>query len=277
MNSIDILEKMKQDDENFMEDVVIYNLEKFIRYCNNSSNFEYDYDFKQHKEVGYLISTLIAENKEKDEEIENQDKTIDRLVKEQEEREKYTHQLEAENKELKEKLEIKKNTPEWEYQYWEARKEVNNEWKLKIKEQIEIMCNELETINKKQLYEEKKVQIYALQSLLGKRVEMEDNYIKPIGETLQDKINLLQEELFKEKEKNKELDKFIKEGITIEPNNPYKNFQLNYLRENFIPKSKVEENLKKAINNEIDLSKAMFEGDFTNGYIYALQSLLGKE
>ena len=51
-----------------------------------------------------LVSNLIAENKEKDEEIENQDKTIDRLVKEQEEREKYTHQLEAENKELKEKI-----------------------------------------------------------------------------------------------------------------------------------------------------------------------------
>ena len=49
----------------------------------------------------------------------------------------------------------------------------------------------------------------------------------------------------KEKEKNKELDKFIKEGITIEPNNPYKNFQLNYLRENFIPKSKVKELLKE--------------------------------
>ena len=79
------------------------------------------------------------------------------------------------------------------------------------------------------------------------------------------------------KEKNKELDKFIKEGITIEPNNPYKNFQLNYLRENFIPKSKVVEELKKAISEEIDTSKAMFEGDFTNGYIFALQSLLGKE
>lgn len=80
----------------------------------------------------------------------------------------------------------------------------------------------------------------------------------------------------KEKEKNKELDKFIKEGITIESNNPYKNFQLNYLRENFIPKSKVVEELKKAISEEIDTSKAMFEGDFTNGYIFALQSLLRK-
>ena len=40
-------------------------------------------------------------------------------------------------KKQEEKLNIKKNTPEWEYQYWEARKEVNNEWKSKIKEKIE--------------------------------------------------------------------------------------------------------------------------------------------
>lgn len=40
-------------------------------------------------------------------------------------------------REQEEKLNIKKNTPEWEYQYWEARKEVNNEWKSKIKEKIE--------------------------------------------------------------------------------------------------------------------------------------------
>lgn len=38
---------------------------------------------------------------------------------------------------------------------------------------------------------------------------MEDNHIKPIGETLQDKINLLQKELFEEKEKNKELEKML--------------------------------------------------------------------
>ena len=44
-----------------------------------------------------------------------------------------------------------------------------------------------------------------------------------------------------------------------------------------IQKSKVVEELKKAISEEIDTSKAMFEGDFINGYIYALQSLLGKE
>lgn len=114
MNNIDILEKMKQDDENFMEDVVIYNLEKFIRYCNNSSNFEYDYDFKQHKEVGYLILTLIAENKELKEFKENIEKIdkkqLDKLykdaqkaLKEYRETQNKVAKLEEENARLKNK------------------------------------------------------------------------------------------------------------------------------------------------------------------------------
>lgn len=39
---------------------------------------------------------------------------------------------------------------------------------------------------------------------------MEDNYIKPIGETLQDKINWLHKELFEEKERNKKLERQVK-------------------------------------------------------------------
>lgn len=82
----------------------------------------------------------------------------------------------------------------------------------------------------------------------------------------------------KEKEKNKELDKFIKEGITIEPNNPYKNFQLNYLRENFIQKSKVEELIQTMNTNILNAEK--FDYDYIGQCRFAkyvLQSLLGKE
>lgn len=126
------------------------------------------------------ITTLIAENKEKDEEIENQDKTIDKLVKEQEEREKYTHQLEAENKELKEENNKLTSVRNWYFEHYTAQ-----------------ACTP-EILHK-------------------------------------------------------------------------------ILKFDYIPKSKVVEELKKAISEEIDTSKAMFEGDFTNGYIFALQSLLGKE
>ena len=44
---------------------------------------------------------------------------------------------------------------------------------------------------------------------------------------------------------NKELKKFITEGITIEPNSPYKNYQLDFLRKNFIPVQKVKDKIEK--------------------------------
>lgn len=51
-------------EKEYMEDVVIYNLNKFIEYCNTSHNFEYDYDFKQHKEVATYIENLLTRYKE---------------------------------------------------------------------------------------------------------------------------------------------------------------------------------------------------------------------
>lgn len=46
---------------------------------------------------------------------------------------------------------------------------------------------------------------------------------------------------------NEELKKFITEGITIEPNSPYKNYQLDFLRKNFIPVQKVKDKIEKEI------------------------------
>ena len=92
----------------------------------------------------------------------------------------------------------------------------------------------------------------AIETLIAENKELKDSNVE-----LATTIDCLQTDL-----------KEIKEEYSAEQ---------KYEMKNTIPKSKVKENLKKAINNEIDLSKAMFEGDFTNGYIYALQSLLGKE
>lgn len=47
------------------------------------------------------IENLLKRNKELQEEVESQDKTIDNLIECQTEREKYTHSLEEENKRLK--------------------------------------------------------------------------------------------------------------------------------------------------------------------------------
>jgi hypothetical protein len=100
----------------------------------------------------------------------------------------------------------------------------------------------------------------------------EDNYEYYIK--LRNTLDLL-EKIITE---NKELDKFIKEGITIEPNSPYENFQLNYLRENFIQKSKVKELLKEIENrNYNDYTGCQNGNEVKYNILLELQSLLGKE
>lgn len=66
---------------------------------------------------------------------------------------------------------------------------------------------------------------------------------------------------------NEELGKFITEGIEIKTNSPYKNYSLEFLRNNFIPiqkiKDKIEEykNMLKTCNKvkDIDRIKAINE------------------
>lgn len=112
-----------------------------------------------------LVSNLIAENKEKDEEIENQDKTIDRLVKEQEEREKYTHQLEVENKELKEMLKYRiEYTNKLEEDLFQ-----NASNYVIPKSKVEELIEEFKPDSKETYNQENFVKfVEALQSLLGK-------------------------------------------------------------------------------------------------------------
>lgn len=44
---------------------------------------------------------------------------------------------------------------------------------------------------------------------------------------------------------NEELRKFILEGVKIEPNSPYQNYQLDFLRKNFIPIKKIQDMIKE--------------------------------
>lgn len=110
---------------------------------------------------------------------------------------------------------------------------------------------------------------------------MENNYIKPIGETLQDKIQWLEKELFKEKEKNKQLtDEYMIQKHLI---------NAEFL-DDYIPKSKVEvviEGLKEGIKRDminydkeadeswkLAIHRSMAQKIETKK---VLQSLLGKE
>lgn len=47
------------------------------------------------------------------------------------------------------------------------------------------------------------------------------------------------------KSENEELKKFITEGITVAPHSPYKNYRLDFLRENFVSKKKIKDKIEE--------------------------------
>lgn len=70
--------------------------------------------------------------------------------------------------------------------------------------------------------------------------EQEKNIIKKnnIICNLEFQIEKLQKE-------NEELKKFITEGITVVPHSPYKNYRLDFLRENFVSKKKIKDKIEE--------------------------------
>ena len=93
-----------------------------------------------------------------------------------------------------------------------------------------------------------------------------------------DNILLAYKRVLKE---NEELKKFITEGITIEPNSPYKNYQLDFLRKNFIPvkkvKDKIEEEKLPLVIVGGRRNKKTLEYGIKLGRRHVLQELLEKE
>ena len=68
---------------------------------------------------------------------------------------------------------------------------------------------------------------------------------------------------------NEELKKFITEGITVAPHSPYKNYRLDFLRENFVSKKKIKDKIE-------ELKKNLYTVEHyeTVGAINVLQELL---
>lgn len=78
-------------------------------------------------------------------------------------------------------------------------------------------------------------------SAIASIVENQQYYI------IREQIEKYEENIKKLQTENKELKKFITEGITIEPHSTYENYQLDFLRENFISVQKIEEKMQKDI------------------------------
>lgn len=97
---------------------------------------------------------------------------------------------------------------------------------------------------------------------------------------LQNDLDIANAEKIELQKENEKLKKFIIEGITIEPNSPYKNYQLDFLRENFISVQKVQdkiEELNKKEKQELKGTKGQDRYDIKQQYMYQrniLQNLL---
>ena len=65
---------------------------------------------------------------------------------------------------------------------------------------------------------------------------------------------LLVENIEKLQRENEELKKFITEGITVVPHSPYKNYRLDFLRENFVSKKKIKNKIEELSKTKSDLA-----------------------
>lgn len=65
---------------------------------------------------------------------------------------------------------------------------------------------------------------------------------------------LLVENIEKLQRENEELKKFITEGITVVPHSPYKNYRLDFLRENFVSKKKIKDKIEELSKTKGDLA-----------------------
>lgn len=64
--------------------------------------------------------------------------------------------------------------------------------------------------------------------------------------------------------------KFITEGITVVPHSPYKNYILDFLRENFVSKKKIKDKIEELSKTKGDLATHIAVSE----RIIALQEIL---
>ena len=125
--------------------------------------------------------------------------------------------------------------------------EIFKEYNMEYKRILDLADNRI--YRKKYLEERRKEQPNLLYPD-GDEIYQRYYELKQENEQLRTEVNSLRVE-------NGDLRKFIIEGIIVEPDNPYINYQFDFLRENFIPikkvidKIKTYENFQKALpNNE---------------------------
>lgn len=104
--------------------------------------------------------------------------------------------------------------------------------------------------------------------LFDKQIEKYKEYIEKLQRENEEKTTILlagAEKVKQLEKENEELKKFITEGITVAPHSTYKNYRLDFLRENFVSKKKIKdkiEELNRKIDKSIDNSKGGLDEEF---------------
>ena len=83
---------------------------------------------------------------------------------------------------------------------------------------------------------------------------------------------LLVENIEKLQKENEQLHKFILEGITIE-NSPFQNYQLDFLRENFIPIRRIENLIKELKQDDINMTRKYKEKKGITGELLGIDKV----
>lgn len=83
---------------------------------------------------------------------------------------------------------------------------------------------------------------------------------------------LLVENIEKLQKENEQLHKFILEGITIE-NIPFQNYQLDFLRENFIPIRRIENLIKELKQDDINMTRKYKEKKGITGELLGIDKV----
>lgn len=89
---------------------------------------------------------------------------------------------------------------------------------------------------------------------------------------LVENIEKLQKENEKLQKENEQLHKFILEGITIE-NSPFQNYQLDFLRENFIPIRRIENLIKELKQDDINMTRKYKEKKNITGELLGIDKV----
>lgn len=129
--------------------------------------------------------------------------------------------------------------------YKRVLKEIEELKQEKINNDRMIVLAQNEALNYMRGYEDGK---NSRRSAVACQIEKYKEYIEKLQRENEEKTTILlagAEKVKQIEKENEELKKFITEGITVAPHSTYKNYRLDFLRENFVSKKKIKDKIEE--------------------------------